>query len=74
MSDWKSLVFLMTAGLGVCGLIPFHDGTLMMPLWVSLPLVLLGAGLLFRHGLQQERALAVSSVDVGPDSGIPDET
>lgn len=64
----------MTAALGVCGLIPFHDKTLMMPLWISLPLVLLGAGLLFRHGLQQERSLAVSSVDVGPDSGIPDET
>ena len=42
--------------IGICGLIPDSHGALMMPLWVSLPLLLGGGGLWFWlpvHGLKK---------------------
>lgn len=52
---WQHAVYY-SLGLGICALIPLPDGSLMAPLWLSLPVVLVGGTIwafLFRHSLKK---------------------
>lgn len=52
---WQHAVYYGLA-LGICALIPLPDGSLLVPLWLSLPVVLAGGtiwALLFRHSLKK---------------------
>jgi hypothetical protein len=57
MSEWKwwDHVFFYGIAIGIFGLIPWSDGTLPMPLWLSLPVVFGGGAswLFLLHRLEK---------------------